>query len=69
MASSIVLFEGLFFSALGLGYIVYGRKQLNAAAWLGGMGLCALPFFTTDSWTLLGIGLACAALPFVFRRD
>ena len=69
MSPSAVLFAGLFFGALGLGYIAYGRKQLNAVAWLAGIGLCVFPFFVSDLWATLGIGAGLALLPFFFRRD
>ena len=61
------LFAGVMFGALGLGYIVYGRKQKNGIALLSGFVLCGLPYFVSNIYFLLIASIVFAALPFVIR--
>lgn len=61
------LFIGVIFGALGVGYIVYGRKQKNGIALLAGFVLCILPYLVSNIFFLLIASIAFAALPFVIR--
>ena len=60
------LFLGVIFGALGMGYVVYGRKQKRGIALLAGFVLCGLPYFVSNVFLLLTASIAAAALPFVF---
>ena len=60
------LFLGVIFSSLGMGYIIYGRKQRRGIALLSGFVLCGLPFFISNVLLLVTACIAAAALPFVF---
>ncbi|MBU0910887.1 MAG: hypothetical protein KKA54_09265 [Proteobacteria bacterium] len=62
-----LIFTGLIFGSLGMGYIVYGRKQANMMALLAGVGLCVFPYFTNSVWMSIAIGLGLVILPFVIR--
>ena len=59
------LFLGVIFGSLGMGYIVYGRKQKRGIALLSGFVLCGLPYFVSNIFLLLAASVAVAALPFV----
>ena len=61
------LFAGVILGALGLGYIVYGRKQRNGIALLSGVALCGLPYVASNIYLLLIASIVFAALPFVIR--
>ena len=61
------LFSGVMLGALGLGYIVYGRKQRNGIALLAGFVLCGLPYFVSNIYFLLVASIVFAALPFVIH--
>ena len=54
---------GMLFGAIGMGYIVYGRKQMNGVALIAGIGLCAFPYFVSNLWLTIAIGAALMALP------
>jgi hypothetical protein len=54
-------------SAIGMGYIIYGRKQRAAIALIAGIGLCVYPYFTDNIYLLIGIGLALILLPFIIK--
>lgn len=64
MAASILF--GILTSALGVAYMVYGKRQARFAPLLAGLALCVYSYFV-DSWLWLGlIGAALAAVPFIF---
>lgn len=65
--NSTLIFTGLIFGSIGMGYIVYGRKQANMMALLAGVGLCVFPYFTNSVWMSIAIGVGLVLLPFVIR--
>lgn len=61
------MFTGLIFGSIGLGYIVYGRKQTDGVALLAGVGLCVFPYFTDNLWLSILVGGLLVLLPWVVR--
>jgi hypothetical protein len=61
------LFFSMTFSAVGLGYFVYGRRQRIPVPLLCGLGLMLFPYFVENVILLLGIGLVLSILPLVIR--
>ncbi len=49
--------------AIGMGYIVYGRKQMHAMALISGIILCIFPYFVPHLWLMLLIAAGVMALP------
>ena len=64
---SATIFGGLIFGALGTGYLIYAKRQRNAAAFIAGAGLCVFTFFVTNVWLMILTGLALLALPFAVK--
>jgi hypothetical protein len=64
---SLSILAIVFFSAVGTGYFVYGKKQANGWAMLAGLGLCVFPYFVSDFFVQLAVGTVLLALPFLFR--
>ncbi|MBU4263945.1 MAG: hypothetical protein KKC76_18980 [Proteobacteria bacterium] len=62
-----LIFTGLIFGSIGMGYVVYGRKQANMMALLAGVGLCVFPYFINSVWMSITIGVGLVLLPFVIR--
>lgn len=59
------LLLGIVTSAIGLGYITYGRRQTKFVPIVAGISLCAYSYFI-DGWVwLCVVGAVLAALPFV----
>lgn len=59
------LFFGIVAGALGVAYIVYGRRTTKFVPLVAGIALCAYSYFV-DSWVWLGIiGVLLLAAPFV----
>jgi hypothetical protein len=61
------LLWGLLFGSIGLGYFVYGKKQGRFAALLSGAGLMVFPYFVSNAWLSILIGIALMALPFFWQ--
>ena len=61
------LLWGLLFGSIGIGYLVYGRRQRTLMPFLAGVGLVSFPYFVEGTAVLLLIGLALLALPFVVK--
>ena len=62
--STSVLFLGLIFGSLGMGYCVYGRRQRSLVAFFCGLFLIAVPYFIVNLAALVVVGVVLAALPF-----
>ena len=66
METTQLLFS-ILWSAIGLGYLVYGKRQRSVAPLFCGLGLMLFPYFV-ENWILnLGAGLVLSILPFLIR--
>ena len=61
------LLWGLLFGSIGLGYIVYGRRQKVLIPFLAGITLIVFPYFVSSIAVLLSLGLALILLPFFLK--
>ncbi len=61
------LFVGLIFGSLGMGYIVYGRRQRNPIALVSGIALCGMPYLLTNLLFLILASILFIVLPFVVK--
>ena len=61
------LLWGLLFGSIGLGYIIYGRRQKNIVPFLSGLALLAFPYFVSGILALIVIGLVLMLAPFVIK--
>jgi predicted membrane protein len=67
MDDSSLLFWGLFFSSIGLGFFLYGRKQKSIVPLMTGIALLVFPFFVTDIYMLIITGTVLVALAYFVR--
>ena len=65
--SPSLLFWGVMFGAVGVGYFVYGKKQRAVVPLLCGVALMVVPYFIANTWALVGVGAAIAAIPYFVR--
>ncbi|HNW83804.1 MAG TPA: hypothetical protein PKG52_13030 [bacterium] len=65
--STAVLLWGVIFGAFGMGYFLYGRKQKNFMAKISGIILMVFPYFISNTYLLVLIGVIFIALPFVVK--
>jgi len=67
MNSTASLMWGVLFGSIGMGYLIYGKKQQRGFALLSGVVLCIFPYFISNVFLMIFIGIAFMALPFFIR--
>jgi len=67
MGSSASIIWGILFGSIGIGYFIYGKKQQRGVALLSGVGLIAFPYFVSNIFLIILIGIVLMALPFFIR--
>ena len=65
--STTKIFLGLLFGSIGMGFMVYGKKQRRIIPWVSGIGLCVLPYLIPNVIALVLVSIGLIALPFVIR--
>jgi len=61
------LFFVILFSAAGIAYFMYGKKQSSIVPLLSGLALMIYPYFVSNTLVLIGIGIVLAAIPYFVR--
>jgi len=61
------LLWGLLFGSIGLGFVIYGRKQRAVVSLLCGLALMTFPYFVSNSILLVVIGVGLMAIPYFLR--
>jgi hypothetical protein len=61
------LLWGVLFGSIGLGFLIYGRKQRAVVPLLCGLALMIFPYFVSNSLLLVAIGVALMAIPYFVR--
>jgi len=59
---------GLVFSGVGYFYLNRGRAEGNTAKIACGVGMMLYPYFVTNTFYMILVGLALAAAPYVMER-
>ena len=67
MDTSTGLFLSLLFGSVGIGYFIYGKKQKKFIPILAGAALCGYPYFVSNIYVLMALGLLLIVLPFLIR--
>lgn len=62
------LFLIVLFSAIGLGYFVYGKRQREGPALIAGLLLMIYPYFISGTLAIVAVGLALMGGPFIAKR-
>jgi len=65
--STFAIFFYIFTSALSLSYMVFGKKQNNAIAFVSGLGLGVVPYFGLEMWQMVLVAVVFMGLPFLIR--
>lgn len=61
------LLWGLLFGSIGLGFLIYGRRQQALMPFISGIGLIVFPYFVADTLWLLLIGTGLVVLPLLVK--
>jgi hypothetical protein len=62
-----VLFWGLLFSSIGLGYFIYGKRQHAPVPLVCGLALMVFPYFVSSAWTVVLVGAGLMSIPYFLR--
>ena len=62
------LLWGVLFSAIGVGYFIYGRRQGKSIPLWCGVALLVYPYFMPNTAALVIIGAIFVAVPYFIRR-
>jgi predicted membrane protein len=61
------LLWGLLFGSIGLGFLIYGRKQRAVVPLVCGLALMIFPYFVSSTILLITIGIVLIAVPYFVR--
>ncbi|MDE2348863.1 MAG: hypothetical protein KGL92_10205 [Gammaproteobacteria bacterium] len=61
------LLWGLLFSSIGFGYFLYGKKQRAPVPLVCGVVMMAYPYFVSNAYLLVAIGVVVGAVPYFMR--
>jgi hypothetical protein len=61
------LLWGMLFGSIGLGFLIYGRRQRAVVPLVCGLALMIFPYFITNTVVLVVIGVALTAIPYFLR--
>ena len=67
MPSPATLFWGMLFGAIGVGYFIYGKKRAMIVPLVCGIALMVYPWFLSDAWLTLIVGIVLMAVPYFVR--
>ena len=65
--STSFLLVAVVISAVGLGYLMYGRRQRRGMPFIAGLGLVFAPHLIDSLMLTVLVGAGLAALPFVVK--
>jgi len=57
----------LLFGSIGLGFLIYGRKQRAVVPLLCGLALMIFPYFVSNTILLITVGIVLMAVPYFLR--
>jgi hypothetical protein len=66
MEGSTILI-GIIAGSIGMGYMVYGKKQSKLVAFMAGLGLCGCPYVVDSLAIVISMCVLLIVAPFVFR--
>ena len=58
---------GLLFGSVGLGFLIYGKRQKQVVPFACGLALMILPYFVASSLLLVALGIALVTVPYFLR--
>jgi len=67
MFNTTTLMWGMLFGTIGLAFFVYGKKQAAVVPLLCGLALMIFPYFVTNIYAIVAVGIVLIVLPFIIR--
>jgi hypothetical protein len=66
MTTSAIVW-GLLFGSIGVGFFIYGRKQRAPVPLICGIALMVFPYFVSNIFALVAIGIVLVCVPYFIR--
>lgn len=67
MDNSVAIIWSLLFGSIGIGFFIYGKRQRQIVPLAVGITLFIYPYFISNVYLLVFIGLALLVLPYYVR--
>ena len=67
MSSESAILWALLFGSVGLGFLVYGRRQRKVVPLVCGLALMIYPYFISSTIVLVLVGLVLVLIPYFVR--
>src|SRR2546428_11888918 len=67
MDMGTTLMVSVLFSSIGTGYFIYGKKQRQVVPLLTGLALCVYPYFLSNGYAIVVVGILLTAVPWLIR--
>ena len=67
MDRGTTLMVSVLFSSIRAGYFVYGKKQRQVEPLLTGLALCVYPYFLSNGYAIVVVGVLLTAVPWLIR--
>jgi hypothetical protein len=67
MNNTSTLIWGVILGSIGLGFLVYGKKQKAIIPLFSGIGLMLVPYFISNMYILILSGIVLVALPYIIK--
>ncbi len=61
--NTATLLWGVVFGSIGMGFFLYGKRQAAPVPLVCGVLLMAFPYFVSNAWAIVLIGIALIAIP------
>jgi len=61
------LLWGLLFGSIGLGFLIFGKRQKQVVPFACGVALMIVPYFVSSNLLLVVLGSALVAFPYFVR--
>jgi len=67
MTDTSTIIWGVILGSIGLGFLVYGKKQKAIIPLFSGIGLMLVPYFISNMYILILSGIVLVALPYIIK--
>jgi len=67
VSGTALLMWGMLFGAIGFGFFLYGKKQKSVVPLITGIALCVIPYFITNVYVLVMVGVILVAIAYFVR--
>jgi hypothetical protein len=67
MEGTALIFWGMIFGSIGLGFFTYGKKQKAVVPLCSGIALFIFPYFISNVYSLVFVGVVFVVVPFFVK--